>query len=178
MLQSCIILAWFVVFTASTPPSSFGWREALSIVGLLSPVVFGIIIYLIKKRSEAEVALQKEQLKTLARDHTTALKDLRDYVDNTLREIESTYKAQLATSVSSLAQHKEDIQKLEHAVQKLTDKVQATAQDNLIHQNSCSSRYVERSAYANDISAQKEHIRTIKELVNQQIEMVEKLVRM
>ena len=67
---------------------------------------------------------------------------------------------------------------MEKAVLLLTAKSATTSEAVLKHQNACSSRYVERSVYTQDVAAQKEHIRMIKELINQQIEMVEKLVRL
>jgi hypothetical protein len=178
MLLSCLLLILTAVFAAPTQTSTFGWREVLSVLGFLSPIIFGIIAYLIKKKGDAERALQKARLKELSTQHTTALKELRDYVDNTLRDIEATYKAQLATSGSFLAQHKEALDKLEERMESLSGRVQTTAQANLEHQNACTSRYVERSVYAQDTAAQKDHLRTIRELINQQIETVEKLARL
>jgi hypothetical protein len=178
MSLSCLLLILTTVFAAPAPTSTFGWREVLSVLGFLSPIVFGIIAYLLKKKADAERELQKARLKELSTQHTTALKELRDHVDNTLRDIEATYKAQLATSDSSLAQHKEELTRLERQIDALSTRVQTTAQANLEHQNACTARYVERSVYAQDTAAQKDHLRTIRELINQQIETVEKLARL
>lgn len=167
MVQLTILLAQFIVFASPTSAPPFGWREILSVLGFLSPIVFGLLYYLLKKKQEAEGAL-----------HVANLNSLRDHVAKQLHKIESTYKAQLATSDSQRAQQKENLDKLEKALLLLTEKGNKTSQDVLSHQNVCSSRYVARDVYSHDIAAQKEHIRTIKELINQQIETVEKLVRL
>jgi DNA repair exonuclease SbcCD ATPase subunit len=172
------VLLVLVPVLGTPEASSFGWREVLSVLGFVSPIVFGIILYLIKKKSEAELKVHEAKLKEVATSYTAELKELRTHVDTTLRDIDASYRSQLATDHSALSQHKETIEKLERSLSQLSDKLHRTAQDTLSHQNACSARYVERSVYANDIAAQKEHLRTIKELINQQIETVERLMRM
>lgn len=164
MVRLIILCTQFVVFAAPAP--AFGWRELLSVLGILSPIVFGVLYYLLKKRQEAESAL-----------HAAELKDVRSQVGQQLHEIGSTYRAQLATIDSQRSQQKEDLAKLERALLLLAEKGTRTAEGVLKQQNVCSTRYVERYVYAQDLAAQKEHMRTIKELINQQIETVEKLIR-
>ncbi len=167
MVWLSILYTQLVVFAAPAPAPIFGWREILSVLGFLSPIVFGVLYYLLKKKQEAERLL-----------HVAELKALRTHVDQQLHEIESTHKAQLATSDAQRTQQKEGLDKLEEALRLLTDKGTRTSEGMLRQQNACSKRYVERDVYAQDIGAQKEHMRTIKELINQQIETVEKLVRL
>lgn len=165
MVQLILLYALFVVFAAPAP--AFGWREILSVLGFLSPIVFGVLYYLLKKKQEAERAL-----------HAAELAELRTQVGQQIQAIESTYRAQLATIDSQRAQQKESIDKLERAIMVLADKNSRTSEGMLKQQNACSKRYVERDVYAQDLAAQKEHMRTIKELINQQIDTVEKLVRL
>jgi len=146
--------------------AALSWRDVLSMLGLVAPVVFGVILYLVKRQYTASYNLQESKVA-----------EAREHVDRQLVVIKANYAEQLATMAERRAQQKENLAKLEDALRVLTVGHNQLAQELLGHQNTCSSKFVMRDIYVNDLAAQKEHIRTIKELINQQYNMVETLIK-
>jgi hypothetical protein len=58
---------WFYekIAERATSSSSFSWRDAVSILGIVLPLIFGLILYLIKKKQEAENKLHERELSEL-----------------------------------------------------------------------------------------------------------------
>lgn len=92
MLDFVYFFLWPLLATDKVAQSGeFTWRELLSVLGILLPIAFGFVLYLLRKRQEAESELRKQQLDELRSLITRAQKD----ADVALEKITTAVNAHL-----------------------------------------------------------------------------------
>lgn len=77
-----------------TPESSFGWKEILSVAGIVLPALFGLFLYLWKRGNDAQQALVTQKLEALGNSTKgleTAVQDLDRLVQNQRNECTTRY---------------------------------------------------------------------------------------
>jgi len=75
---------WWNAKAAQPADGSFAWRDAISILGIALPLLFGLILYLVRKKQEAENALRVQQITELK----DAIKASRAAADTALSKLE------------------------------------------------------------------------------------------
>ena len=80
---------------AQQSTGTFGWREVLSLGGIILPVLLGIFLHLIRKKQEAENELRKQQLK----DIKDAIKRAQKDADDALEKIASAVNQHLTHQI-------------------------------------------------------------------------------
>jgi hypothetical protein len=123
-IADLLLLTAPVLAASSGQSSGVSWRDLLAIVAIILPLVFGLILYLVKSKSDKEAEALKET-----------------------------------------------IQRLERTLEKLQDKQEAFEKEVY-------ARYLTLDGYQRDLEAQKEHLGTIKELIQQQVDKVEDLIKL
>jgi transposase len=66
-------------------PATFGWKDLLSILGLILPILFGFIFYLLKRKSDAEIEARRTEIKGL-QSQLDSMKDDAKSLDQQLRQ--------------------------------------------------------------------------------------------
>jgi len=77
---------------AQQSTGAFSWRDVLTILSIVIPLVLGAFIYLLRKKQEAENELRKQQIQDVKESVKRAQAD----ADAALRKIESTINQHLS----------------------------------------------------------------------------------
>ncbi len=154
MKRYCLIaitlILWLVLVAASpSAEKSITWRDILAVAGIVVPLLFTAVAYLIRKKIQAEKELQDRKLDEIRQDLERENQRVKEVLD-----------------------------RLERGMSDLTHSTGEAHRDILLHQNACTDKYVTRDNYNHDLQAQKDHLVTIKELINQQAEAVDRLVKL
>jgi len=70
---------------AESTKDDFGWKGLLSVLGLVLPIIFGFIFYLLKRKSDAELATRKSENEGLQKQIDSMKDDLKS-LDTLLRK--------------------------------------------------------------------------------------------
>jgi len=138
-----------LVFTAAEAEKGITWRDVLAVAGIVAPIIFAIIIYLIRKRIQAEKELQDSKLDDLKQQFSREHQQQKEILTRLQKELDEAQKG--------LAEAQREV---------------------LTHQTACAGKYVDRNTYNNDLQAQKDHLATLKDLIKQQAEAVDRLVKL
>lgn len=86
-------LVWPLLLADKVVQSAgFNWRDLLSLMGIILPLIFGFILYLLRKRQEAEKALQEQRLSEIK----SLIERAQEDADEALEKIEAAMKAHLS----------------------------------------------------------------------------------
>lgn len=106
--------------------ASFAWRDLLSILGIVLPLIFGLVLFLIRKKQEAENKLREQQLNELKTAIGRAQKDVDDAEEQLEKHIRKYLQHQTACAGDFVKEnvYKKDVETQREHVAAMTNTIE------------------------------------------------------
>lgn len=174
-MYALILMILLVLGTGAATPAKVNWTDVVTVGSVVVNVVFGVLLWLVNRKREADQELRKKNQEQLddatvrIRDGEMVRKQLITQVDHIEREIVSL-KAAVGASVGDA-----EVSEIRGDCRSMKRDLEDARISLAGHQNICADRFVHRTSYSEDQRAQRETVNLIHELIKQQRDIIERI---